>query len=600
MSAASLPPSPGVAVLADAALWRRIAMSVSGWSFSLHRFHRDVMPRHLRDKSKPSSGYYFDGEQFPLFSGALLHVALAEDNLRMLKIAYEARKSLAGDDKELELLDTSRVTACAVHYGRLDALDWIADMLATEPEWWTAELDLTRTPLLRGDVVMLELLVTRFPSVSATVHFRDLKDVVERNDTATIQWAYDRGYDFTGHRNHQFLMDGAVSLKMLEVIHSGQRVLSCSTRAMDSAAARGDLSMVRFLHAHRSEGCTYAALVAAAALGSLDVVRYLHEHGLVHQGSAHAMDGAAARGHCEIVWYLHKHRTEGCSTAAIDGAAKRGYLEIVRFLHEHRTEGCTTKAMDHAAKNGHLEVVKYLHEHRTEGCTTVAMDSAAENGHVEIVRFLHEHRREGCTTKALHSAVDNKHNDIVRMLSEERTEGAMPRSIDAVAACGNLETVQLLVANWQRNKRSVHLKSAMNVAARSGHLDVVRFLDEVSVKSGEDVLDRVASRDDSSKNGGEIRVDCTSMAMDLAAVNGHVDVVRFLHDHRNEGCTFRALQGAAARGYVSVVAFLLANRPLECGDELAMAAALRKALARGHEAVVMVLREHLHEWVVFE
>jgi ankyrin repeat protein len=44
--------------------------------------------------------------------------------------------------------------------------------------------------------------------------------------------------------------------------------------------------------------------------------------------------------------------------------------------------------------------------------------------------------------------------------------------------------------------------------------------------------------------------------MDWAAENGHLDVVRFLHDFRTEGCTTDAMHRAAVEGHLEVVRFL--------------------------------------------
>ena len=61
-----------------------------------------------------------------------------------------------------------------------------------------------------------------------------------------------------------------------------------------------------------------------------------------------AMDNAASRGHLEVIKWLHSNRLEGCTTDAMDEAASRGNLEVVKWLHFNRTEGCTTMAMDKA------------------------------------------------------------------------------------------------------------------------------------------------------------------------------------------------------------------------------------------------------------
>ncbi|EQC38798.1 hypothetical protein SDRG_03757 [Saprolegnia diclina VS20] len=45
---------------------------------------------------------------------------------------------------------------------------------------------------------------------------------------------------------------------------------------------------------------------------------------------------------------------------------------------------------------------------------------------------------------------------------------------------------------------------------------------------------------------------CTFLAMDRAAMNGFLDVVRFVHAHRSEGCSRSGMVLAAANGHMGV------------------------------------------------
>ncbi|OQR93746.1 hypothetical protein THRCLA_08357 [Thraustotheca clavata] len=105
-----------------------------------------------------------------------------------------------------------------------------------------------------------------------------------------------------------------------------------------------------------------------------------------------AMDRAAAAGQLHLLAKMHAEGVLKCSTHAMDSAAANGHLDVVQFLHENRTEGCTTNAMDLAACNGHLSVVQYLHEHRTEGCTAYALKSAQEHDHDNVVDYMIQER----------------------------------------------------------------------------------------------------------------------------------------------------------------------------------------------------------------
>eukprot|EP00122_Pirum_gemmata_P019720 Pgem_evm1s18451 len=57
--------------------------------------------------------------------------------------------------------------------------------------------------------------------------------------------------------------------------------------------------------------------------------------------------------------------------------------------------------------------------------------------------------------------------------------------------------------------------------------------------------------------------------MDMAATNGYLDIVKFLHFNRKEGCTRLAFDGAARNGHLEIVRFLHYHR-FEGGTERAM------------------------------
>ncbi|TMW69296.1 hypothetical protein Poli38472_001452 [Pythium oligandrum] len=131
----------------------------------------------------------------------------------------------------------------------------------------------------------------------------------------------------------------------------------------------------------------------------------------------------------------------------------------------------------------------------------------------------------------------------------------------------------------------------MNKAAGGGHVEVVRFFHE------------------------HTDVQCTTDAMDYTAAYGHLDVVKFLYEHRSEGCTTRAMDRSAERGYLEVVQFLHQNRTEGCTSEAMNGVgslevvrflhehrtegcttdAMDSAAALGHPDIVRFLHEHRTE-----
>jgi len=80
----------------------------------------------------------------------------------------------------------------------------------------------------------------------------------------------------------------------------------------------------------------------------------------------------------------------------------------------------------------------------------------------------------------------------------------------------------------------------MNLAASNGHLEVVKWLHE------------------------NRKEDCTTSAMDWAASDGHLEVVKWLHENRKEGCTTNAMDWAAKNGHLEIVKWLHYNRKEGC------------------------------------
>lgn len=240
--------------------------------------------------------------------------------------------------------------------------------------------------------------------------------------------------------------------------------------AMDTAAASGHLSIIEWLHSHRSVVCSTSTIDAGASNGHLRVVKWLHAN-LSEGFTTQAMDGAAKNNHMEVVRWLHEHRTEGCTPSAMDYAAGNGHLKMVQWLHQHRSEGCTTRAMDEAAAGGHFDVVKWLHHNRTEGCTVAAMDEAAKGCHFSVLKWIHEHRSEGCSKSAIDNAAGSGRLDIIRWLETECSAKCTHQAVLNAAANGHLETILYL-----SSKMMAGVTSAVPVnAASGGHVEVLRW-----------------------------------------------------------------------------------------------------------------------------
>jgi len=83
---------------------------------------------------------------------------------------------------------------------------------------------------------------------------------------------------------------------------------------------------------------------------------------------------------------------------------------------------------------------------------------------------------------------------------------------------------------------------AMNIAAENGYLDILTFL-HFNSPAG-----------------------CSRNAMDLAAKNGHLHILEFLHKNRTEGCSQDAMKWSASRGHTKVVMWLCDRYSWHCDN----------------------------------
>ncbi|EQC31981.1 hypothetical protein SDRG_10181 [Saprolegnia diclina VS20] len=186
---------------------------------------------------------------------------------------------------------------------------------------------------------------------------------------------------------------------------------------------------------------------------------------------------------------------------------------------------------------------------------THAIELGAWKGHVKVVQMLLLRKDHRCTASALDLAARAGHLPMVQSLHTRGYE-ATRRAMDDAATRGHIKIVRFL----HDVRREGCSTDAMDGAAANGHLNVVAFLHD------------------------HRRESCTVRAMDEAAANGHLTVVDFLHRFRHEGCSTRAIDGASFHGHLDVVRFLLTHRR-EGGSREAIIGAQQ----RHHSAIVALL-----------
>lgn len=296
---------------------------------------------------------------------------------------------------------------------------------------------------------------------------------------------------------------------------------------------------------------------------------------------------AAANGHLKMVQLLYdRYVDRGRSTGILLKAAEHGREDIVRWIIGHDWE--RKKATEYITSVG--------------GEASLCIHAAAVNGHLGIAKFLHA-RVDKIITVEEEQVAMKRFTEVFRQLKELLGDhhGGLIGSVTMLEAAkkGQLDVVQWLVSEF-RCDRCVDLFSygwnedyptAMDAAAFFGHLKVVQYLHRIAPDYDMEISrDRKRKRSIMERVLGINRRDgirCTTAAMDGAARNKHLDVVKWLHANRSEGCTTLAMDRAALNGDLQMVPWLHTHRSEGCSTK-----AMDAAAAAGHLKTLKWLHEN--------
>jgi hypothetical protein len=298
---------------------------------------------------------------------------------------------------------------------------------------------------------------------------------------------------------------------------------------------------------------------------------------------------------------------------------EHGHLATLRWLHEQGCPWNTDRICGEAAESGSLEMLLYL---RQQGCeyNEYSMLSAATSGELAICQHLAAEQCP-CGTDVCDRAASCGRFEVFHFLQGIGCPWDVAKVTRAAAMNGSVAMLQCLM-----QQGCVLSTETVGVAARSGHLETVRFLHESgcpwdvdticadAVKMGSiellqylkqqrcaftaDVMRAAALKDDLHMCQYLYAEQCpwTKSATEAAARCRHVDTLRWL---LQQGCPYdaHAVRLAAAgevEGNLSVLKYALSFEPA------ATAAQLTELLnAAGHHryrAAAKWLRQQGAEW----
>jgi ankyrin repeat protein len=258
------------------------------------------------------------------------------------------------------------------------------------------------------------------------------------------------------------------------------------------------------------------------------------------------------------------------------------FVASSKSLYNEATKRIDYRAMKYkyslkiAIKYNDLPVIRWLNKNGYNKGDFWLIDEAAKYGHLELIQYFHKNG-VGCTCKAIYNATMNDHLEVVKWLCENKKEkfighaGYAPDFIYWAVLNGYFGFIKIMYMHKLDTRRysTILLNSTINAmdwAAGIGHLEVVKWLHE-------------------NRQEG-----CTKTAMDAAAWNGHLEVIKWLHENRKEGCTKKAMDYAAENGQLEVVKWLHENRQEGCTTD-----AMDWAATRGFLEVVKWLHQNRNE-----
>ncbi|POM59588.1 hypothetical protein PHPALM_31652 [Phytophthora palmivora] len=278
-----------------------------------------------------------------------------------------------------------------------------------------------------------------------------------------------------------------------------------------------------------------------------------------------AMDGAAARGRLDLLKKLRYGRSVGCSSAAFIGAARNNFVPVLQWLSRYyiqhskpSTELAAAAERGHMERqNGHVEVVQLLMENSRIQYHSVILQKAAEFGHIRVMELVLDQWRpreiniaiptagagqsrtlrtflekltfdERSIVFAIVDAARNDHNDILTLLLQRQS------FVEAQSDTGDGKKSRVI---------QVAMNQVVSAAVLSGHISVVRMLIDKATNPIKALLQDAATKD---------RVEMMELLLNVAET-------RTITKHRLHEFLKDALNIAASRSCIDMAQLLVSR-----------------------------------------
>ena len=321
-----------------------------------------------------------------------------------------------------------------------------------------------------------------------------------------------RAIDLAAANGHTHILDWWVNRDDLEFTYG--------TDAVDGAATNGHVNVLEWFISRSELTLQYSnkAGDGAAANGHIHVLNWFVDHNLTLAYSNRAVDFAAKNNHISVLyWFHHSQYRFLRSYNAIDYAARHGHKHIIMWFIRHNIFFRGLEPVDEAAAHGHIDILN-LFEKLDDDDNHVfsfmyskkSINLAAKRGYLSVLAWFWQ-RRKRWHFKYDHDAIkwaaEEGHIDVLAWFASIRSDDYpfyySIETIEGAAARG-----QLAVLQWFQSYDLVYRcfsPKAFKLAVENNRIEVIKLFHH----SGHDI-------------------GCIKSAIDIAATKGHVEILEFL------------------------------------------------------------------------
>ncbi|EFA84826.1 hypothetical protein PPL_01819 [Heterostelium album PN500] len=239
-----------------------------------------------------------------------------------------------------------------------------------------------------------------------------------------------------------------------------------------------------------------------------------------------------------ITWRNNKDRD-----SAAGNAANYGQLDILKYFVESSSSKSKlyipSSVVSSAIKGCHMNILMYLHENGVElnGPTHLLDTLIMFPENIDSVKFILEHGNIRIGWIAFTNSIRTGDLEFVKyLLAKLPPREFRLHSVDIAADLGYLHIVTYLYEQFKMvHPDAISISNAIEYASSNGHLEVIKWIHNNTT------------------------LGCSHQAMDMAAKNNHLHVLQWLFENRAEGCSKKALINALSNNNIEVSKWLHAN-----------------------------------------